>query len=244
MQKKRPIKEMVGKTYGRLTVLALGKVSKNHRFLHVHCECGTDKEIEASGVRRGSVVSCGCWHSERISKHGMSRTKEYHAWEAMLARCFNKNSQNFKNYGGRGITVCEAWLSFENFFDDMGLAPKGNGISIERNDVNGNYEPGNCRWATCAEQANNKRTNRFLTLKGRRMTIAQWSKETGLPENTIRNRLRRGWSDEKTLTESVHWNPFKGPRPQCVPQDRQIVHQDVPSEYPQTTHQLPMFLPL
>lgn len=129
----------------------------------------------------------------------------------MIARCCNPKSQVYENYGGRGITVCERWLeSFENFFADMGVCPTG--LSIDRIDNDGPYSPENCRWATDKEQGRNKRTCRFLEMNGERLPLSEWAERLGIPENTIRNRLRRGWSDERTLTEPIHWNPFNGPK--------------------------------
>jgi hypothetical protein len=114
-----------------------------------------------------------------VSQLRIRHIREHDAWRGMLARCRNPRHPSYKNYGGRGITACERWNSFENFLDDMGKRPSPK-HSLDRIDNNGNYEPGNCRWATRREQANNTRMNRFVTFDGRTMTLAQWARETGI----------------------------------------------------------------
>ena len=115
----------------------------------------------------------------------------------MMTRCTNPNSANYFNYGGRGIKVCDSWKSFENFYADMGDA---NGMTLDRIDVNGNYEPGNCKWSSMKEQGNNKRNNVRIEYCGFDMTAQQWADHTGIGESTIRRRLKLGWSPEKILT--------------------------------------------
>ena len=127
--------------------------------------------------------------------HGMSRTPEYQAWKNMKKRCFNPNTKQYSDWGGRGITVCDRWKnSFENFFADMGLKPTAK-HSIDRIDNDGDYCPENCKWATNAEQQNNQRTNRLITIGCVTLTIAQWAKEMGFARNLISCRLKAGWSE-------------------------------------------------
>lgn len=134
--------------------------------------------------------------------HGHARrglkSRAYRSWNYMLQRCYNAKNTKFPLYGGRGISVCERWHHFPNFLEDMGECPEG--LSLDRKDSNGNYEPNNCRWATPIEQSNNIRTNRFLEFNGSRKTMAQWAREIGCSAATLTNRLKRGWSLEKTLT--------------------------------------------
>ena len=127
--------------------------------------------------------------------HGMSGTPEYQAWVDMKQRCLNPNYQYYSHYGGRGITVCDRWKnSFQNFFLDMGSRPSAK-HSLDRIDNNADYSPKNCRWATKAEQENNKRTNRLITIACVTLTIAQWTTEMGFGKKVIRDRLDLGWSE-------------------------------------------------
>lgn len=131
----------------------------------------------------------------------VNRTPERIVWEQMIQRCSDRNIPAWKNYGGRGITVCARWRSFKNFLADMGPRPVGR--SLDRIDNNGNYEPGNCRWATQKEQTRNCRTNRLLTFQGRTLPMSQWTEIMGFKPNLIWQRLGRGWSVEKSLTTPV-----------------------------------------
>jgi hypothetical protein len=135
-----------------------------------------------------------------ITTHGGSRDRDpvYKVWHAMLTRCRSPKDPAYRDYGGRGITVCVRWRDFAAFRADMGPRPRGG--TLERIDVNGDYEPTNCRWASPREQANNRRTNRTLTLRGRSMTVAQWARELGASKTGLLHRLKAGWSVEETLT--------------------------------------------
>ena len=136
-------------------------------------------------------------------KHNMTESPEYIAWEHIKTRCYNKNVKDYKNYGDRGITVCERWLnSFPNFLEDMGLRPSDK-HSIDRIDNNGNYTPENCKWSTKKEQCNNKRNNHILEFAGEKLNITQWSEKTGLSKSVIQNRIKLGWEVEKILTTPV-----------------------------------------
>ncbi len=132
-------------------------------------------------------------------KHGCYKTKTYRSWQAMKMRCYNENHKAYKNYGGRGIKVCDRWLKFENFLADMGERPEGK--TLERIDGDKNYEPSNCKWSDRFEQNNNTSRNSFLTYLGQTKTKAQWAKEYGVKYNNFLHRLRRGWSIERALNE-------------------------------------------
>lgn len=130
--------------------------------------------------------------------HGMTGTPTFVAWSSMLARCTNRKAKDYPRYGGRGITICERWRSFENFLADMGERPEGMTLDRERQD--GNYEPGNCRWATPTQQARNRCTNVLVTHAGITATIAEWAERTGLERKTLQWRIRAGWNTARALS--------------------------------------------
>lgn len=136
--------------------------------------------------------------------------KTYAAWCSMRRRCNNPKDRGYSDYGGRGITVCERWASFDNFVEDMGFAPKGK--SIERVDVNGHYDPFNCIWATRKEQANNTRKNVYVTIGERTLTATQWAEEMGIPATRVLGRIRAGWLPEKVVTPEIYEAPHGGHR--------------------------------
>ena len=131
-------------------------------------------------------------------KHGMTGTRLYKAWTAMISRCHNPNHYNFAKYGAKGISVCERWRSFENFYADMGDRPEG--MSIDRIDSRGNYEPSNCRWASDTTQANNRSSNRRFEVNGEMLTVREISELTGIPYKRLRDRiLDKGWDVEQAI---------------------------------------------
>jgi hypothetical protein len=167
----RKLVDLAGMKFGRWTVLALHpkRCAKAVRW-HCVCDCGSERLVTGPHLRHGQSRSCGCLRRETTktlrTKHGQAkrdkrgkRTRIYSRWTSMLQRCNNPNNNSFANYGARGIRVCERWLSFENFFADMGHPPRGK--SLDRINVDGNYEPSNCRWASIFEQARNKRRARW-----------------------------------------------------------------------------------
>ena len=212
-------KDLTNRKFGRLTVVRLHhKVQKykpngrpnGHRFYwECKCSCGQTKIILADHLTRHKILSCGCLGRERASlastKHKLHGTRIYGIWGSMIQRCKNEHIERYDIYGGRGIEVCKEWkedfLNFYNWAINNGY--KDN-LSIDRINVNGNYEPSNCRWATAKEQARNMRTDVNLTYNGETHCVSEWAEITGIKVTTIRHRVKiAGWSVEKALTTPV-----------------------------------------
>lgn len=197
-------KNLTGRQFGRLTAVEyVGMNRKRGAIWRCRCICGTIKEVVAVDLSTGNTKSCGCISQENLAdrnhRHGMSGTPEYLCWQHMLRRCRDPKTNHFHRYGGRGITVCERWMSFENFFADMGRKPSP-GHQIDRIDNDGNYEPTNCRWVTRKEQARNRYTNTFLEWGGLRLTLAEWGERTGINATILSDRLTYGWTVSEILT--------------------------------------------
>lgn len=199
--------DLTGLTFGRLTVLGYSHIdTRGYVCWNCSCECGNTVVVRGKHLTSGTTKSCGCLRSERIraslQKHGLCDTRLHRIWRRMKERCFNPAHSSFHCYGGRGITVCEEWCrDFTTFYHWAMANGYRDDLTIDRIDVNGNYEPTNCRWATQREQSNNRRTNLFLTYNGKTQTLAEWCRETGLGRSTIYRRLYTlGWSIEKALT--------------------------------------------
>lgn len=178
----------------------LGKRKNGHYWL-CKCKCGNQREVIHNGLIRGKTLSCGCGQIRAATKHGLSRSAEYRCWRAMKNRCHNPNVKAYPLYGGRGIKVCDRWMKFENFYKDMGSS---NGLTIERINVNGNYEPNNCKWITLGEQAQNRTNTIRLTLNGETKTLNEWAISTKIKLNTIKARLAKKWTVESVLTQPLH----------------------------------------
>ena len=186
--------DLTGKRMGSLVVLSTSKLS--HLKWTCLCDCGEVTDIGRSRLLAGQV-SCGCKEAVKTT-HGKSGTAIYRIWKHMIDRCENERDAGFYRYGGRGITVCERWKVFENFYADMGDRPRGR--SIDRIDNNGNYEPSNCRWATWTEQGCNKRNNRIVSVNGRSFPLSQACREYSIDVRVAAARLRNGWSEHDALT--------------------------------------------
>lgn len=192
--------DMAGQRFGRLVVVSRVADSRPIRWL-CKCDCGVEKEVRGASLRLGATVSCDCRRRDFFKKHGLCRTPVWAAWANMKSRCGNEKDPKYPSYGGRGIAVCDRWLSFDNFLADMGEPPPG--LTLDRIDNDGNYEPANCAWRSLVEQGNNRRDNRIIECFGNRLTLTQWSRKTGIKINAIRHRLSLGWTPEVALTSPV-----------------------------------------
>ena len=215
MEKTSSVKNRVGERIGKLVVIerAANKIEvarsgkKSVRACWL-CKCDCGNEIVASGHNLSKALSnpnstagtrsCGCLMGKGGLKHGQSTTNSYGAWNNMIQRCTNPNQTAYASYGGRGIKVCDEWLTFEGFIKDMGMRHKK--MTLERINNELGYSKDNCKWATRKEQANNRRTNVKLEYNGSVMTISQWADKVGLKKDVLKARIERGWSVERALT--------------------------------------------
>ncbi len=204
--------DLTAQSFDRLTVLRFAGYVHGNAYWTCQCSCGTTKDIGASSLRDENTRSCGCLRRESTRKnktiHGKRHTPEYRAWHHIRQRCENPSDAAYNRYGGRGITVCEAWHDFATFYEDMGPRPSPE-HSIDRRDNNGSYEKTNCYWATDTEQARNKRNNHLLTFNGITQCLEAWSVLQGLRPETIRSRLHKGCSIEEALTVPPEHNHEK-----------------------------------
>lgn len=207
--------EMLNKRFGRLVVIAEAEKTKdNHKRWLCQCDCGNCSIVDGRDLRKNATRSCGCFLKEETAKrikkintkHGDSNTRLYFIWQNMNDRCRRKNNKNYDNYGGRGIKVCDDWQEYSKF--KVWALNNGytNALTIDRINVNGNYEPSNCRWVTMTEQANNKRINKNITFNNITLTVTQWNRKMGYTRGLIEDRLLKGWTIERAITEP----PFIG----------------------------------
>jgi len=198
---------MTGKVFGRLTVLKETDERSNGGAIKYlcRCECGNLKIISGTALRSGVTISCGCYNHDVITKFGKSVYKEklYSVWNGIKNRCRNPNDRAYKNYGGRGITICRQWEKDYQIFREWAFENGyKNGMWIDRIDNDGPYSPENCRWSTSKEQSKNKRTSVFVMYKGKRMNLADAAEQSGIKWSTLRRRINLGW-DESRLFDRV-----------------------------------------
>lgn len=204
-------KDVTGQRFGRLVAVdPVGKTPHGKITWLCQCDCGNTTVVIVSLLSNGHTQSCGCLFMDMLTRehttHGMTGNYLYSTWANMIQRCTSPKIPKYVNYGGRGISVCEEWrCDFKAFHDYVSSLPncKEKGYSLDRIDNEGNYEPGNVKWSTRLEQNNNSRNIKPITFNGITMPVLGWVSKTGIPEWTLRSRLRRGWSIERTLTTPI-----------------------------------------
>lgn len=205
------ILDLRGQRFGKLVVESLaGRDRRNLIVWRCKCDCGNETLAKSASLRnkvlRSAKRSCGCLGPDttrqRSTKHGRTGTPEYHTWRSMIERCENPNATGFDRYGGRGIAICRQWReSFESFLADVGERPSP-AMQLDRVDNEGNYEPGNCRWATIKEQANNRRKRKpalVVEFNGQSRTLSEWAEHLGVKVGTLHCRRWKGLPDDQVF---------------------------------------------
>lgn len=198
---------MIGQRFGKLIVIEVAPRPASRRergkFYLCACDCGGETVAYGGHLRHGSRKACGCVKPAPRT-HGLSKTPEYAIWANAKDRCERQGHAHYADYGGRGIAMAPEWASsFERFLSDMGPRPTP-AHSLDRQDNDGDYTPGNCRWATRSEQQSNRRNNRLIALGGQQVTVAEAARRTGIPHQTILGRLRAGWPDHLAIRAEKH----------------------------------------
>ncbi len=188
-------KDLTGQRFGRLTVIEFVPNEKSHSYWKCKCDCGNECVVSTDNLKNANVTSCGCYHKEMFCnlKHGKRKSRLYKTWQNMKTRCYNQRNKNYKYYGERGIMLCDEWKDDFKAFHDWAMQNGYNDtLTIDRIDVNGDYEPSNCRWVTMKEQGRNKRNNVIVEYQGKRMLLKEASKKSGISINTLIYRWHRG----------------------------------------------------
>jgi hypothetical protein len=203
---------LTGQKFGMLSVLSEAPKQGGKSYWLCRCDCGGTHTVAVSHLRSGAIGHCGCVKRARFirfaTKHGHSRLPEFQVWLDMRKRCSNPRDKAYKNYGARGITVCERWAAFENFLEDMGRRPIK--TAIDRIDNDKGYSPDNCRWVSHTDNCNNRRNNIFIEYGGQRRTLSEWARHLGINQSTLYDRLRRkNWPVERALSEPSQSRPTR-----------------------------------
>ncbi len=200
------ITDLSGRLYGRWTVIHRDGSHNGQSIWRCRCICGVERSLRISSLRNGSSTSCGCLAKEllatRSTTHGLSKHPLHRTWARMKDRCFNKESKYYVRYGGRGIKVCERWMSFMNFYDDT-ISTWDAALSLDRIDNDGPYSPENCRWTDDKTQSRNRRNVTSLTVNGETKLFVEWAEIIGISAPTLRARERSGWPADKIISNSL-----------------------------------------
>ena len=209
--------DLTGQKFGRLKILKLAyKKIRNDKkssrcYWLCQCDCGNTSIVLTDLLKSGHTQSCGCIAKEKrlkaLTKHNLSNTRLYNIWCGIKSRCYNKNFIEYKNYGGRGITICNEWKNdFQNFYDWSMTNGYTDDLSIDRIDVNGNYEASNCRWVTQKQQCRNMRKSHYLTYNNETLTVAEWAEKLNIKYSTLIARCYKNWTEEEILTKALKGN--------------------------------------
>lgn len=193
--------DLTGQRFGRLTVIKETNRRANGSVLwECKCDCGNTVLVRSNHLRRGGVLSCGCYNRDIITKHGGKHNPLYHTLQCMRDRCYNTNAKEYKDYGERGIKVCDEWLNSYEAFRDWAMANGyRKGLTIDRINNDGDYEPSNCRWTDMKIQCRNRRSNVYIECDGERHCLSEWAELLREPYAKLASRHRRGWSDREIL---------------------------------------------
>lgn len=203
------LQDLSGQRFGRLVVIGRDLSNKSKRVYWIcKCDCGGVKSIEGTRLKNKNTVSCGCFRREesanRKTTHNLTNTPLYAEWARIKRRCYNKNMKCYKDYGGRGITVCKEWLNDPASFIEWSKSHGYHeGLSLDRIDNNGGYSPDNCRWTTKKVQANNTRRNHYITFNKETHTLSEWSEKMNINYSVLKYRIKSGWSVEKAFNTPI-----------------------------------------
>lgn len=195
----KSLKDISGNKFGSLLVIKRAENKGKAVMWLCKCDCGETVSIRGNHLRKGQTHCAKCTPRNHNVTHGLHKHPSYVTWTMMKQRCENPNAIGYANYGGRGIVVCERWHDFEFFVEDVGTPPSKN-HTLDRIDIDGNYEPSNVRWATHKEQMRNKRNNRVIEYRGEKKTVTEWGEILCIPRETIFARLKMGWELDKIFT--------------------------------------------
>jgi hypothetical protein len=204
------MKDIIGMKFGRLKVKSIAATNIKHGKPNITylciCDCGKEKIVSHPSLLYSKVSSCGCLQKEIVKsigqknrKHGKTPKKLYRVWEGIHERCRDKKHISYSRYGGQGVTVCQEWSDYTVFRDWALNSGYREGLSIDRLNSNGNYEPSNCRWTDTKTQSRNRRSNKYITLNGETLTYADWEKKLGLSRGVIHWRISAGWTEEEAV---------------------------------------------
>lgn len=206
----RKVIDLTGQQFGRWTAISKSPKPSRNALWVCRCSCGTVREVLSTHLRSGRSQSCGCMRRERLREawttHGMSRSREYESWKQAKQRCHNPNNPQYPEWGGKGITMCPEWRNdFQTFYAHIGPCPEG--LTLDRIDNAGNYEPGNVRWATRKQQIRNRKNTVMLEHAGERLSASDWAERLGVSAGRLKRHVRNGGTLEPFIAKCITLPP-------------------------------------